>query len=129
MSEVVLDASALIALLRDEPGAAKVAARLAEARMSSVNYAEVVSHFIRAGMPAEQVDAMLAPLPVVIVEADQALATIAGRLRATTAEAGLSLGDRFCLALARRDGLLALTADRQWRTIADAAGVTVSVIR
>ena len=129
MSEVVLDASALLALLRDEPGSAKVADAIAEARMSSVNYAEVVSHFIHAGMPADHIDAMLRPLPMVIVEADQGLATIAGRLRAVTAEAGLSLGDRFCLALARRDGLPALTADKQWRTVADAAGVAVSVIR
>jgi PIN domain nuclease of toxin-antitoxin system len=129
MSEVVLDASALLALLRDEPGAAKVAEHIAEARISSVNYAEVVSHFIHAGMPAEQVDAMLSPLPLTVVEADLALATIAGRLRSVTAEAGLSLGDRFCLALARRDGLPALTADKQWRTVAEAAGVTVSVIR
>ena len=97
--------------------------------MSSVNYAEVVSHFIRTGMPAEQVDAMLRPLPMTVVAADQALAVIAGRLRSITAEARLSLGDRFCLALARRDDLPALTADKQWRTVADAAGVTVSVIR
>ncbi|MBB3862308.1 PIN domain nuclease of toxin-antitoxin system [Novosphingobium hassiacum] len=129
MSEVVLDASALLALLRDEPGAGKVAEAIADSRMCSVNYAEVVSHFIHAGMPAGEVDAMLKPLPMAIVDADQGLATIAGRLRATTAEAGLSLGDRFCLALARRDGLTALTADKQWRIVADAAGVAVSVIR
>lgn len=129
MSEVVLDASALLALLRDEPGADKVADAIADARMSSVNFAEVVSHFIHAGMPAGEVDAMLKPLPMVVIDADQGLATIAGRLRAVTAEAGLSLGDRFCLALARRDGLPALTADKQWRTVADAAGVAVSVIR
>jgi PIN domain nuclease of toxin-antitoxin system len=73
MSEVVLDASALLALLRDEPGAAKVADAIGCARMSSVNYAEVVSHFIHAGMPADQVDAMLRPLPMTVVEADQAL--------------------------------------------------------
>lgn len=129
MTEIVLDATALLALLRDEPGAAKVADAVANARMSSVNFAEVVSHFIHAGMPAEQVDAMLRPLPMTIVAADHGQATIAGHLRAKTAEAGLSLGDRFCLALARRDGLPALTADKQWRTIADAVGVTVSVIR
>lgn len=128
MTETVLDASALLALLRDEPGAAKVADAIADARMSSVNFAEVVSHFIHAGMPAEQVDVMLRPLPMTIVAADHGLAMIAGHLRAKTAEAGLSLGDRFCLALARRDGLPALTADKQWRTIADAVGVTVSVI-
>ena len=129
MSEVVLDASALLALLRDEPGADKVADAIADARMSSVNFAEVVSHFIHAGMPAGEVDAMLKPLPMAIVDADHGLATTAGRLRAATAEAGLSLGDRFCFALARRDGLPALTADKQWRTVADAAGVSVAVIR
>ncbi len=129
MSAAVLDASALLALLHEEPGANTVAEVLGEACMSSVNYAEVVSHFIHAGMPAEQVDAMLRPLPMTIVAADQALATLAGRLRAATAEAGLSLGDHFCLALARRDGLPALTADRQWRSIADAAGVEVLIIR
>jgi PIN domain nuclease of toxin-antitoxin system len=129
MSEVVLDASALLALLRDEPGADKVADAIANARMSSVNFAEVVSHFIHAGMPEGEVDAMLKPLPIVVIDADQGLAKIAGRLRAATAEAGLSLGDRFCLALARRDGLPALTADRQWQNVANAAGVTVSVIR
>lgn len=129
MSEIILDASALLALLKEEAGAAKVADALASSRMTSVNYAEVVSHFIHAGMPANEVDAMLHPLPMTIVEADQGLATIAGRLRAATAEAGLSLGDRFCLALALRDGLPALTADKTWRTIADAVGVKVSVIR
>jgi PIN domain nuclease of toxin-antitoxin system len=77
VSETVLDASALLALLRNEPGTAKVADGIADARMSSVNYAEVVSHFVRAGMPADQVDAMLRPLPMTIVKADQALATIA----------------------------------------------------
>ena len=129
MSEVILDASALLALLKEEAGAGKVADAIAMSRMTSVNYAEVVSHFVHAGMPASEVDAMLRPLPMTIVDADQALATLAGRLRAVTAEAGLSLGDRFCLALALRDGLPALTADKSWRTIADAAGVTVSVIR
>lgn len=129
MSEVILDASALLALLNDEPGAAKVAEVLGEARMSSVNLAEVVSHFIHAGMPAAEVDAMLHPLPVEIVAADQGLAHIAGRLRAVTASAGLSLGDRFCLALAKRDGLPAMTADRQWRTVAEAVGAKIQLIR
>ena len=95
MSEVVLDASALLALLRAETGANMVAEAIADARMLSVNYAEVISHFIHAGMPAEQIDAMLKPLPVAVVEADRALATIAGRLRAVTSKVGLSLGRPF----------------------------------
>ena len=47
MSQTVLDASAVLALLLDEPGAAIVAQAIADARMSSVNYAEVISHFKR----------------------------------------------------------------------------------
>ena len=64
MSEVVLDASALLALLRDEPGADKVADAIADARMSSVNFAEVVSHVIHAGMPAGEVDTATGELPM-----------------------------------------------------------------
>jgi PIN domain nuclease of toxin-antitoxin system len=41
----------------------------------------------------------------------------------------LSLGDRFCLALAKRDGLPAMTADKQWRTIAEAADAKLVLIR
>ena len=126
---VVLDASALIAMLKGEKGAAKVAGGIAGARLSSVNYAEVVSHFIHAGMPEREVDAMLDPLPLIVVPADKALSQIAGRLRAVTAEAGLSLGDRFCLALALRDGLPAWTSDQNWKKVADAAKVKVVTIR
>ncbi len=61
MSDIVLDASALIAMIKGERGAAKVAGAIASARMSAVNYAEVVSHFVHAGMPSAQVDAMLGP--------------------------------------------------------------------
>jgi ribonuclease VapC len=129
MNEVVLDASALLALLHDELGAAKVAEVLAGARICAVNLAEVVSHFVHLGMPANEVDTMLRPLPIDVVAADEALARIAGRLRSVTASAGLSLGDRFCLALAERDGLPALTADKQWRTIADAVPARIVVIR
>lgn len=129
MSAVVLDASALLALIKGERGAAKVADVISGARMGVFNYAEVISHFVRAGMPAREVDQMLAPLPVIVVPADVELARMAGRMRAETAEAGLSLGDRFCLALARRDGLPAWTADKAWRTVADAVGVEVVVIR
>jgi len=129
MSEVVLDASALLALLQDEPSANKVAGVIASAQICVVNYTEVVSHFIRLGMPEREVDAMLDPLPMTIVPADKMLGQLAGRLRAVTAEAGLSLGDRFCLALAVRNDLPAWTADKAWRTVADAAKANVVVIR
>jgi ribonuclease VapC len=65
-------------------------------RLSAISY---------LGMPGADVDDMLDPLPMAIIPADKLLAREAGRLRAMTASAGLSLGDRFCLALARREGL------------------------
>ena len=53
----------------------------------------------------------------------------AGMLRPLTVEGGLSLGDRYCLALAKLEGLPALTAERRWSMIAEAAGVVIEIIR
>lgn len=129
MNAVVLDASALLALLNNEVGAEKVAQVLAQSRMSSVNLAEVVSVFTHAGMPPDAIRAMLHALPIDIVAADEDLAYAAGGLRAATASAGLSLGDRYCLALANRLGLRAMTADRQWRGVAEAIDAQIELIR
>ena len=129
MSATVLDASALLAMLRGEAGAKKVEGTLTEASMSVVNMAEVASHFHKLGMPDEDVAAMLRPLPITLVPADADLAWEVGRLRSLTVEAGLSLGDRFCLALAKRENMPAMTADRRWKEVADAAGAKVMLIR
>lgn len=129
MTSVVLDASALLAMLRAEAGGDKVAEILIGSRMCVVNLAEVTSHFVHNDMPPSEVDAMLHPLPVTLVDVDVELAKLAGHLRAATAKARLSLGDRFCLALARREGLPAWTADRQWASIARQVGVEVVIIR
>lgn len=129
MIEFVLDASALIAMLHEEPGAQQVAEAIAGARMGVFNYAEVVSYFIHAGMDDHDIDAMLDPLPIDIIPADKDLARLAGQLRRPTADAGLSLGDRFCLALAKQEDLPAWTADKGWTRIAAAAAVEVVTIR
>jgi len=129
VSEIVLDASALIAMLKGEKGVDKVAAAIADARICTINYAEVVTHFIHLGMPEREVDAMLDPLPMTIVPADKGLAQLAARLRAVTAGHGLSLGDRFCLAMAQRDGLPAWTSEQRWKAVADAAKAKVVAIR
>lgn len=129
MSAVVLDASALLAMLKREPGGARVAEAIGEAQISAINYAEVVSHFDYLGTPPDEIEAMLHPLPVEVVPAGRELATLAGGLRSVTANAGLSLGDWFCLALALRDGLPAWTADRSWQGVAAKVGVEVVLIR
>lgn len=129
MSRIVLDASALLAMLRDEPGADRVEAVLEDASMSVVNLAEVVSHFAKAGVARDAIESILKPLPLRLIPVDDLLSYQAGMLRSVTVEGGLSLGDRYCLALAKRAGVPALTAERRWPGIATAAGVTVELIR
>ena len=129
MSGAVIDASALIALLLAEPGADKVQAALPSATMSTVNYAEIVGFFARNGATDDAIQALLSPLPIQLTPLDTDLARAAGMLLPATRRAGLSLGDRACLALAHRLGVPALTADRAWSDIADTIGVNVTLIR
>ena len=129
MPTSVLDASALLALLLDEHGSTVVRPLLADAAMSTVNLAEVVGHFTRHGATAEQTEQILGPLPIEYFSLDFGLALDLGLMLPATRPAGLSLGDRACLALARRLGLPAVTADRRWMEVADAAGVEITLIR
>jgi PIN domain nuclease of toxin-antitoxin system len=129
VTRVALDASALLALLLGEPGGEKVTAALDGALLCAVNLAEVVSYYAKLGASRADIEAMLGPLPVSVVPVDAALSYEAGMLRLLTLPGGLSLGDRCCLALAKREGVPAVTAERRWPDIAAAAGVTVSLIR
>ena len=129
MTSCVLDASALLALLLGEPGAEKVRAVLDGALVGAVNLAEIVSHYAKLGASRSDIEAMLTPLPVRVVPVDVVLSYEAGMLRPLTLPGGLSLGDRYCLALAKREQIPAMTAERRWPDIAGAAGVKVELIR
>lgn len=125
----VLDASAVLCLLFSEKGSDKVEARLGDASMSVVNYTEVLSKLIDRGLGADEAMQDLSDLDISIVPVGQDVAEEAARLRSLSKDLGLSLGDRFCLALAKNLGAPALTSDRAWKDIAKAAGVKVEVIR
>ena len=127
MAEVVLDASAILALLRREPGFERVAAVMGEARVSAVNFAEVGSFLAKAGHSVAEMRATLDSLRLAVVAFDEEQAIEAARLRPLTMSIGLSLGDRACLALARLRGLPAMTTDRSWATLE--LGIDVSVVR
>ena len=110
----------MLAYLRDEGGAERVAEALGDgAVMSAVNWAEVLSKVTDLGEDADALEAHLvaegligSALEIVPLEPRDAAAI--ARLRPATRAAGLSLGDRACLALAARLALPALTADRTW---------------
>lgn len=130
MSEAVLDASAMLALMLAEPGSDTVAAVLPGALMSTVNVAEVVSKIVeRDALAHGKAYRAIQDLGIEMVPFDGDQALVCGTLRGVTREAGLSLGDRACLALGKSRNLPVLTADRAWSKIAEAAQVQVIVIR
>lgn len=119
----VLDASAVLALLNSEPGAAKVAAALNGASISAVNLAEVAAKLSDYGMAQRDIENALGNLGLRIHPLDEAGAFASAVLRQPTRSAGLSLGDRCCLALGRAVSETVVTADRAWTKL----GLSISV--
>jgi len=120
VSTPVLDASAFLAYLGDEPGAGEVAEAIGGGvSISAVNLAEVLSSAAERGLDPEGLadelrkggllDGAITVEPFTTADAIEV-----GRLRPATRDQGLSLGDRACLALARRLGAAAYTADSNW---------------
>ena len=125
----LLDASALLALILDEPGADVVHRVLPGARVSCVNVAEVVSKLQDYNVPEEVIRRSLDELDLTVVPFDLDQALRAGLLRSVTKRKGLSLGHRSCLAAAHQIGAIAVTSDSGWLEIAEEAGVEVLPIR
>ena len=113
-AQIVLDSSAVLALALGEPGSGAVEDVLPDAIVSAVNHTEIVTRLIDRGWSGIEIEAFLFGFPYDIRPFDVALARVAAQLRRSTRSAGLSLGDRACLALARDEGLPVLTADRAW---------------
>ncbi len=124
---IVLDASAILMVLFEEPGAARIAAALDDAALSSVNLAEVVSKLVDHGAGDDQIDAVIAQFAPITRPLSVDTARRAGVMRAATRAKGLSMGDRCCLALAQELGAPVLTADRAWAGLE--LGVEIEVIR
>lgn len=127
MNKVVLDASALLALLNAEPGSEEVESVIPGAAISTVNLSEVIAKLVENGMPEEAVRSVLGDIELDVHSFDLEAAYRAGSLRKQTRKLGLSFGDRACLAFGSRLGLPVLTTDRGWKSLE--VGVEVRVIR
>ena len=125
----VLDSSALLAALLNERGKERVDAVINGAMITTVNLAEVAGYFAKAGLGRAEIETIINELPIVDIPPDRELAIEAGVMRPIGETRGLSLGDRICLAQARRENTTALTADRAWKDIAIQLGVRVELIR
>ena len=123
----VHDASAVLAVLRGEPGGEKAKKLLAGGHVSAVNLIEVLTRLADIGFTEDMLDTVRSGLEVTVhpLTADQA--RMAALLRTPTRRRGLSLGDRACLALAMERGATAVTTDRAWADLD--IGVKVLVLR
>jgi len=128
MAHYVLDASALMALFHVEQGSDIVVQAVKDgAAISTVNLSEVASKLSDLGTPEALIQDAINVLRLTIVDFNTEFAYKVGLLRPLTKQAGLSLGDRACLALAQHLNIPALTTDRVWEGLA--LDITVQLIR
>lgn len=123
MSKVVLDASALLAVLRREPGRDVVEPLLVGAAVSAVNYSEVIKKAVEAGGKASETQALLRLMDLVVVAFDEPQAVAAGALFGQTRVKGLSFADRACLGLGISRHWPVITAEKKFAE----AGLPVEV--
>jgi len=128
VNRIILDASALLAVLNREPGAERLTPQLLQAATSStVNLAEVQSKLVNRGIdPDDAWEATLSPIREAAAFTSEQ-AKIAGSLIRQTSALGLSLGDRACLALGIALRAPVYTADRLWKNLK--LGIRIHVLR
>ncbi len=123
MSSVVLDASAVLAVIRNEKGASQVKAELNGALVSSVNLCEVLYKAIQKGATIETAEWALKNLPIVSVPFDDLQASIAASIHNATLKMGISFADRACLSLGLLRESTVLTSDERWSELDVGANV------
>jgi len=125
---VLLDASALLAAVNEEPGGERVAECLDDAAISAVNLAEVATKLREFGWRQTEVADLVADLQLEVLPFDLKDALQTAELRGPTRKLGLSLGDHACIAAAQRTGYRVLTADDAWSR-AKIRGVRIEIVR
>ena len=128
MRKYVLDSSAILAFLNEEPGGDRVEEILCEdAVVSTVNQSEIFSKLLESGVPESDINSIFRDLELIIFDFNEPLAWETAYLRSISRNIGLSLGDRACLGLAKQLQLPAVTADRIWASLN--IGIEIEVIR
>ena len=114
MSSVVLDASAVIAFIRAEPGAQNVLPFLRGGHISAVNVAEVLYNSVLRGDTIETARAELEKLQLAVIPFTESQAASLATIHAKTLGGNMGFADRACLSLGHALGLPVLTGDREW---------------
>ena len=129
MPKAVVATAAILAVLPREPGSDVVETYYPQGIVSSVNLSEVAAKLCDLGMGAEEAGGLLSALGLEVRVFDETQALAVGALREVTPSRGLSVGDRACLALARAEGVPAVTTDRNWEAVSNQLRADVVVIR
>lgn len=124
MAGAVLDASAVIALLREERGADVIAEYADDALISAVTLQEVIKSLLVRGFKPAETRSLIASLALDVRAHGADDAWAAALLWDATKTKGSGLGDRTCIALAIAEGLPAITTDKAWSDLA-IPGLTV----
>jgi len=118
VTSAVLDASAVIAMLRSEPGADIVEKALSDAVISAVNYSEVLKKTIERGGASEAAASFIRGLTIAVIPFDESSAEASAALYPQTMQHGLSFADRACLALGIQRNCKVLTSERRMGLVA-----------
>ncbi len=124
---IVLDSSALLAAIRNEPGADRVEHVSQEAIASAISLAESAANLVRRGVTPDAAMKEVSRLVERIIAFDESQALESARLVRFTHHLGLSLADRACLALGKLLRAKVLTTDRKWAKLE--IGVEIELIR
>ena len=119
----LLDASAILAYLWNEPGTEQVSSALDAGGVgcTAANWSEVISKVVARGGNWELAQTALIGYGIVVIPVQTEEAVAAGLM--WTAHPSLSLGDRLCLAAAQSLGVPVLTTDRYWAKVTPLAQV------
>jgi PIN domain nuclease of toxin-antitoxin system len=117
MSDIVVDSSVVIAILRQEEGYELAESHIGQSMISTVNIAEIAAFLGRHAVSLDLIEGVISRFSFEVVELNKELAIATGHLFHATKNYGLSLGDRACLSLAISRKLPALTADRKWASL------------
>ena len=100
-----------------------------EGVITAINLGEVAQLQFRDGFSRVDVKHTIEELAIPIISVDAEMAYSAAEMRMMALAKGMSQADCICLALAKREGVAALTGDRKWLEVADALGVEVKLFR
>ena len=127
-TKCVLDASALLALIQDEPGANVIKPLLKNAVMSTINVVECLTVLQRFEMLPSEGYCLIQEIIQKIVSFEPYHIQKCAELQSVTKSKGLSLGDRACITLGLHLNLPIYTADKIWSELT-VEGADIHIIR